>query len=54
VPKISAQFASIRSDVASIRTNVAAILTQVSPFSAIDMPVLGHYNTARKTDHSGK
>jgi hypothetical protein len=51
---IRPQVAPIRSDVSCIRTDIAAILTQVSPFSAIDVAVLGHHNTARKTNRSGK
>jgi len=51
---ICPQVTSIRSDVSCIRTNIAAILTQISAFSAINMPVLRHYNTARKTNRSGK
>jgi uncharacterized membrane protein len=43
---ICPQVASIRSDVSCIRTNIAAILTQISAFSAIDVPILGHDNTA--------
>jgi hypothetical protein len=51
---IRPQVSPIRSDVSCIRTDIAAILSQVSTFSAIDMPVLGHDNTVRKTNRSGK
>jgi len=59
--KISVTLASVRPHVAPIRpevscigTDIAAILTQFSTFPAIDMPVLGHDDTAGKTKGSGK
>jgi hypothetical protein len=59
--KISVTLASVRPQVAPVRpevsrigTDITAILTQVSTFPAIDVPVLGHDDTARKTKHSGK
>jgi len=52
--RIRPQVAPIRSEVSGIGTDIAAILTQVSTFPAIDMPVLGHDDTARKTKRSRK
>jgi hypothetical protein len=53
VPVFS-ELTNISVPLASVRPQVAPILTQLSTFSAINMPVLGHDNTARKTNHPGK